>query len=78
MSIHEDQKMPDITGNRFQRPASHTFSHAGYGKYIESDKAECLRASGGDIGGGSENLVLLGIKSGPYVRQIINGFNRSR
>lgn len=51
MSIHEDQQMPDIAGNRLQRSTSHTFSHAGYGKYIESDKAECLRASGGDIGG---------------------------
>lgn len=60
MPIHEDQKMPDITGNRLQRPTSHTFSHAGYGKYIESDKAECLRASGGDIGGATKTLSFLG------------------
>ena len=28
----------------------------GYGKYVETDKAETLRASGGDLGGGSENI----------------------
>lgn len=28
----------------------------GYGKYVETNKAETLRASGGDLGGGSENI----------------------
>ena len=28
----------------------------GYGKYVETEKAETLRASGGDLGGGSENI----------------------
>ena len=28
----------------------------GYGKYVETDKTETLRASGGDLGGGSENI----------------------
>lgn len=28
----------------------------GYGRYEETDKAETLRASGGDLGGGSENI----------------------
>ena len=28
----------------------------GYGRYVETDKAETLRASGGDLGGGSENI----------------------
>lgn len=27
------------------------FNHAGYGRYAESEIGECLRASGGDIGG---------------------------
>ena len=28
----------------------------GYGKYVETEKAETLRASGGDLGAGSENI----------------------
>lgn len=28
----------------------------GYGRYVDIDKAETLRASGGDLGGGSENI----------------------
>lgn len=28
----------------------------GYGRYVDTDKAETLRASGGDLGGGSENI----------------------
>ena len=37
---------------RDANPDSYCYAHAGYGKYAEEQTAECLRASGGDVGGG--------------------------
>ena len=54
------------------------FGKKGFSKYDEISVAETLRSSGGDIGGGSENLVLHGIKRVRYVRQIASGFSNSK
>ena len=54
------------------------FGNKGFSKYGETSVAETLRSSGGDIGGGSENLVLHGIKRVRYVRQIASGFSNSK
>jgi hypothetical protein len=56
----------------------HVFGNSGFGKYTETEVAETLRSSGGDIGGGSENLALHGIKQVHYVRQITSGFSNNR
>ena len=57
MQIHEDKQDEHIEVDGLQRPACHTFSHTGYSKYEELDKAECLRASGGDAGGAARTLL---------------------
>ena len=54
------------------------FGNKGFSKYGETSVAETLRSSGGDIGGGSENLVLHGIKRVRYVRQIASGFSNNK
>ena len=54
------------------------FGKKGFSKYDEISVAETLRSSGGDIGGGSENLVLHGIKRVRYVRQIASGFSNNK
>ena len=54
------------------------FGKKGFSKYDEISVAETLRSSGGDIGGGSENLVLHGTKRVRYVRQIASGFSNSK
>ena len=54
------------------------FGKKGFSKYDEISVAETLRSSGGDIGGGSENLVLHGIKRVRYVRQTASGFSNSK
>jgi hypothetical protein len=54
------------------------FGKKSFSKYVEISVAETLRSSGGDIGGGSENLVLHGIKRVRYVRQIASGFSNNK
>ena len=54
------------------------FGKKGFSKYDEISVAETLRSSGGDIGGGSENLVLHGIKRVRYVQQIASGFSNNK
>ena len=54
------------------------FGKKSFSKYEEISVAETLRSSGGDIGGGSENLVLHGIKRVRYVRRIASGFSNSK
>ena len=56
------------------------FNHSGFGKYTGSNVAECLRSSGGDLGGGSENIVLAphGRKLGRCAQQTTSGVNRNR
>lgn len=40
----------------------HVFGNSGFGKYVETGAAETLRASGGDIGGGgAENIVIFAV-----------------
>lgn len=36
----------------------HVFGDSGFSRYSETDVAETLRSSGGDIGGGSENIAV--------------------
>ena len=54
------------------------FGKKNFLKYDEISVAETLRSSGGDAGGGSENLVIHGIKQEYYVRQIASGFNNNK
>lgn len=54
------------------------FGKKSFSKYEETSVAETLRSSGGDIGGGSENLVLHGIKRVRYVRQIASEFSNNK
>ena len=43
--------------NRLQRPTSDTcFCKTGFGKYVETEFAGTLRASGGDLGGAARIL----------------------
>lgn len=51
MPMDGDRQMQHSASDRLQRPTCHTYNHSGYGKYTESSTAECLRASGGDLGG---------------------------
>ena len=37
------------------------FGNKGFSKYGETSVAETLRSSGGDIGGGSENVVIFAV-----------------
>ena len=53
------------------------FGKKSFSKYEEISAAETLRSSGGDVGG-SENLVLHGIKRVRYVRQIASGFSNNK
>lgn len=39
----------------------HVFKNSGFGNYTETEVAETLRASGGDIGGGTENIVIFAV-----------------
>lgn len=39
----------------------HVFGNSGFSRYSETDVAETLRSSGGDIGGGSENVVIFAV-----------------
>ena len=39
----------------------HVFGNSGFGKYTETEVAETLRSSGGDIGGGSENIAVFAL-----------------
>ena len=39
----------------------HVFGNSGFSRYSETDVAETLRSSGGDIGGGSENIVIFAV-----------------
>ena len=50
----------------------------GFADYSTTEKAGTLKADGGDVGGGSENLVLHGVKLERYVRQITNGYNKNK
>lgn len=46
--------------------------------YRASEKSVSLTCCGGSYGGGSENLVLHGVKLERYVQQITNGYNKNR
>lgn len=52
-----ERKREDLTRKAEARTGkTGTAASTGYGRYVETDKAETLRASGGDLGGGSENI----------------------
>ena len=54
---------PTITGDHQNRITDYTaivvecFAQPGYGKWVKQDVSDPIRASGGDIGGGSEMLI---------------------
>ena len=41
----------------------HVFGNSGFGKYTETEVAETIRSSGGDIGGGREPSCLRPLKA---------------
>lgn len=49
------------------------FKISGFAEYVETDIATSLRASGGDMGTGSENLVLCNFTTGNYMDIDENG-----
>ena len=61
MQIYEDKQVQHTSVDGLQRPSCHTFNCSGYGKYEESDNAECIRASGGDVGGGGQRTSSLSL-----------------
>ena len=64
MQIHEDSKVQHTSSNGLQRPACDScFRVTGFADYSATEKAGTLRAGGG----GSENLVLHGVKLERYV-----------
>ena len=78
MQIHEDSKVQHTSSNGLQRPTRDScFRATGFADYSATEKAGTLKADGGDVGG-SENLVLHGVKLERYVRQITNGCNKNK
>ena len=55
---------PTITGDHQNRITDYTailvecFVQPGYGRWVQTDVSDTIRASGGDIGGGSEMLIV--------------------
>ena len=79
MQIHEDSKVQHTSSNGLQRPTCNScFRMTGFADYSATEKAGTLKADGGDVGGGNENLVLHGVKLERYVRQITNGYNKNK
>ena len=54
-----------------ERDGSCAAACRGYGRYELSSIAETLRASGGDIGGGSETLVICSLSE--FSRGVVHG-----
>lgn len=68
MQIHEDSKVQHTSSNGLQRPACDTCYRAtGFADYSATEKAGTLKADGGDVGGGSENLIL--VYTPPHTRR---------
>lgn len=76
--VRSERKRMESELHRSSADKKIVFGKKGFSKYDEISVAETLRSSGGDIGGGSENLVLHGIKRVRYVRQIASGFSNSK
>ena len=76
--VRSERKRMESELHRSSADEKIVFGKKGFSKYDEISVAETLRSSGGDIGGGSENLVLHGIKRVRYVRQIASGFSNSK
>lgn len=49
----------------------HVFRNSGFGKYVETGVAETFRASGGDIGGGTENIVIFAVSQSDLTTLIL-------
>lgn len=76
--VRSERKRMESELHRSSADEKIVFGKKGFSKYDEISVAETLRSSGGDIGGGSENLVLHGIKRVRYVRQIASGFSNNK
>ena len=76
--IRSERKRMESELHRSSADEKIVFGKKSFSKYDEISVAETLRSSGGDAGGGSENLVLHGIKRVRYVRQIASGFSNSK
>lgn len=76
--IRSERKRMESELHRSSADKKIVFGKKSFSEYDEISVAETLRSSGGDIGGGSENLVLHGIKRVRYVRQIASGFSNSK
>lgn len=67
MQIHEDSKVQHTSSNGLQRPACDScYKVTGFADYSATEKAGTLKADGGDVGGGSENLILA---YAPHIRR---------
>lgn len=69
MQIHEDSKVQHTSSNGLQRPTCDScFRVTGFADYSATEKAGTLKADGGDVGGGSENLILA--YAPPYQKKV--------